>query len=414
MKNPDNWPSGWAFYLCCGFLYGAALLRSTLLYYNLTDTLPLCLALLAVWLALFLSQPALSRRWPSYFFVYLLLQTGIAFRLLFNPEPSDFFALLFAILSAQIMQRFSPRAGAGLIALFTPLTLVGILSNSPLPVAIASTVIYIGGNALLGSYALAERRAREGRAQLEATMQELEQANRALQSYSRQVELLSVARERSRLARELHDSVTQSIFSMTLTTQTAKLLLERSPEQVGESLGHLNELAQGALAEMQTLIFELNPSRMVAGGLAAALRRHLAERRLPESLSVALESQGCLALSPAEERGLFRIVQESLNNVVKHAAAAHAVVRLHLEPPAWIEVQDDGRGFDLEPARRSGGLGLTSMGERAAEIGWNFNIITAPGAGTCIRLEKDRKNAAGSAEAALLAQTEGRPESEQP
>jgi len=139
---------------------------------------------------------------------------------------------------------------------------------------------------------------------------------------------------------------------------------------------------------MRVLISELRPEKVAEGGLVAALRRHLADRHLPESLAVSLEVEGDQPLTSAEEQGLFRIVQEALNNIVKHAQASEAHIRLHLIEPLWLEIEDQGQGFDSERARDSGHVGLASMGERAAEIGWNLHIITAPGAGTRIRVEK--------------------------
>jgi signal transduction histidine kinase len=139
---------------------------------------------------------------------------------------------------------------------------------------------------------------------------------------------------------------------------------------------------------MRVLISELRPEKVTEGGLAAALRRHLADRHVPESLAVSLEVEGDQPLSSAEEQGLFRIAQEALNNIVKHAQASEACIRLHLIEPLWMEIEDQGQGFDLVQVRNSGRVGLTSMGERAAEIGWNLRIFTAPGAGTRIRVEK--------------------------
>jgi signal transduction histidine kinase len=388
MKNPFDWPSEWDYYLSFSFLFGAVVLRSILLYYQIPSVLLLTLLLLAIWLVLFLSLPAISRRWPNYIAVYLVVQSALTLVLLLNPEPADYFALLFIILSAQIMQHIQPRTGVFCIAAFTPLTFLPTLTYMSLPNTVTLTLVYMAGNALLASYAIAARRARAARAQNQVTLQELHEANRSLQLYSKQLEQLTVARERSRLARELHDSVTQSIFSMTLTAQSARLLLERDPDRIAGQLKRLSELAQSTLAEMQTLISELSPQKMIEDGLAPALRRHIAERRLPEDLSISLEVEGSSRLSPAEEQSLFRIVQESLNNIVKHAAASRVFVRLRLEPPFCLVVQDDGQGFDLSQAQHGGGVGLSSMRERAAEIGWGLQVITSPGAGTCIRLEK--------------------------
>ncbi len=388
MKRLPTWHSDWAHPLSISFLYGATVLRSILLAYAQPDILIPALVMLGAWLVLFFAEPAISKRGIGYFFIYLVIQSALIFVLMLNPEPSDFFAVLYAILSMQIMQHFKLRTGSMLIAVFIPLTYYTIARNIGIPSAAALTVIYTAVNALLASYTLTSSRALKMRVQNLATLQELQEANRQLEAYSKQMEQLTVARERGRLARELHDSVTQSIFSMTLTTQSALLLLDRDPSRVKEQLTRLNELAQSALAEMQTLISELNPQRITTGGLADALRRHVAERHLPEGLTVSLDVRGEESLPPAEEQGLFRIAQEALNNIVKHSGASHVDLQLHLAQPLWMEIQDDGQGFEVDQARQGRGVGLSSMRERAAEIGWDLHIVSTPGSGTRIHLEK--------------------------
>lgn len=254
--------------------------------------------------------------------------------------------------------------------------------------ATASSLVYMTAFALMASYTLASHRARAAIARNQAMLQELEEANRNLMAYSERMEQLTIARERSRLGRELHDSVTQSIFSLTLTSQSAMLLLERTPSRVGEQLSRMKELTEGALAEMQMLISKLSPSKITEGGLVVALRRHINETLLPDGQAVSLEVEGNLPLTPEEEQGLFRIIQESLNNIVKHAGASQATIRLHLTEPVWIVIEDNGRGFNLPQARNGDRVGLLSMGERAAEIGWNLQIFTSPGSGTNVHLDK--------------------------
>jgi signal transduction histidine kinase len=296
--------------------------------------------------------------------------------------------MLFPVLSMQIMHRLNPRPGAIWVALFSPLMLLPLVKIYGAANGITFALVYTAGDFLLASYALAIRRAQAARAHNQALGQELQKKNRQLQASSKRLEQLAVARERQRLARELHDSATQTIFSMTLTTQSALLLLDRDPTRVGAQLDRLNQLAQGALSEMHTLISELNPQKVAEGGLAAALRQHLTERQLPEDLSVSLEVEGAERLGSREEQGLFRIAQEALNNIVKHAHASQACIRLHLVEPFWMEIEDRGQGFDLRQARNGGRVGLASMSERAAEIGWDLRVITSPGAGTRIRVEK--------------------------
>ncbi len=385
--------SQWVFYLTVAFLFGTVLLRS-LLFYHDSLVLGQVLGLLMAWLVLFIGETIASRRGAGHFAAYLALQTLLISVFLWRPDfPGyDSFAMLFAILSMQVMQRLPLKSGGLWLGFFTLLMALPMVVNDGLYEGMALTLVYTAVCVFLSSYTLATQRAQAARARTQALAQELQETNRQLQAYSTRLEQLAATRERHRLARELHDSVTQTIFSMTLTTQSALLLLDRDPGRVGAQLDRLSDLAHSALSEMRVLISELRPETGTEGGLPAALRRHLAERRLPESLVVSLEIEGDQPLSPAEEQALFRITQEALNNIVKHAQASQAHIRLHLAEPFWMEIEDRGRGFDLQQARdrsRAGGrVGLASMGERAAEIGWSLQVVTSPGAGTRIRVEK--------------------------
>jgi len=391
MKRSASWSYQWIFYLTAGFLFGAVVLRSLLTYRD-SPVLGQLLGLLAVWLVLLIaSETVISRKWPRYFQLYLIPQIILICVLLFQPDlpEYDYFAILYAILGMQVMQRSSRRVGAIWLGLFFLLTALPLGMIEGLFQGLTLALVYTAVNVFVGFYTLATQRAQQARAQTQALTQEVQEANAQLQAYSTQLEQLAVTRERHRLARELHDSVTQTIFSMTLTTQSALLLLDRDPNQTRAQLDRLSQLSQSALAEMRVLISELRPEKVAEGGLVAALRRHLADHRVSESLAVTLEVEGDQLLSSAEEQGLFRIAQEALNNIVKHAQASQAHIRLHLvEPSWWMEIEDQGQGFDLERARDSGHVGLSSMGERAAEIGWNLRIVTTPGAGTCVRVEK--------------------------
>lgn len=387
MKLPTAWSSQWISSLTVACLFAAALLRSILAYRDAT-TIAIAIGLQMIWLILFAGETALSRRWQWYFPIYLVLQTFLVLTLLFMPHPADYFAVLFFILSMQIVHHFNNRSATIWIGAFTLLMSIPLANDYGIFKGIAFALIYTAGNALLASYALATRRAQQARTQNQELARQAQETNRRLRDYSTQRERLVAVRERQRLARELHDSVTQTIFSMTLTTQSALLLLERDPGRVGAQLARLNQLAQSALSEIRTLISQLRPAQIGEPGLEPKLRQHLAERHLPENLAVALEVEGTQALTPAEEQVIFRIVQEAVNNIVKHAQASHAWIRLHRAEPFWIEIEDDGCGFDQSQVQTSGRVGLASMRERAAEIGWSLRINTSPGAGTRVRVEK--------------------------
>ena len=374
----------WVFYLAASFYFGAVFLRAILVYQGSTELIWI-VGMLLVWLALFVSEPRITTRCPDYFLVYLTIQTLLVFLLL--NIPADFFAALLAILSMQIMLHLDTKIGMawiGLCALGMSVILANVYKSQTIALVLLNTV----GLIFYSAYSRAIRQAQDAHARNQALAQELEEANQKLQSYTTQLEQLAIARERNRLARDLHDSVTQTVFSMTLTTQSASLLLERDPNKVEAQLERLCQLAQSALAEMQLLITELRPSETVREGLAATLQKYLASERFAENLSVSLEGQRDQSLSPSEEQSLFHIVQEAVNNIVKHAQATNASIRLHLNEPQWIEIEDWGQGFDLQKAQQSGRVGLLSMCERAAEIGWDLHIKTSPGRGTCVRVEK--------------------------
>jgi len=200
---------------------------------------------------------------------------------------------------------------------------------------------------------------------------------------------LSTIEERKRLARELHDSVTQTLFSIGLTAEAAAELIEADPARAREQLGHLQELTRTAMLEMRSLIFELRPAELETEGLAAALRKHVDVLRRLHAQEIEVEVDGERRLPPDVEKGLLRIAQEALGNALRHSGAQHVSLRLAARDSlVALRVVDDGRGFDPEEAvARSRRLGLTSMRERAEALGGTLAIDSAPGEGTTIDVE---------------------------
>jgi len=195
----------------------------------------------------------------------------------------------------------------------------------------------------------------------------------------------AVLEERNRLARELHDSVTQQLFSMTLTSQAARAHLEKNPTRAAAQLERLQETATAALAEMRALIFQLRPPALQDQGLVAALQQHAGAVARREGFAIALSVSGDERLARGLEQPLYRIVQESLNNVAKHAGAQNVSVALEFTNEyVRVRVRDDGQGFDAAAPPSGAGrhLGVLSMRERAAEIGGTMELHSAPGSGT--------------------------------
>jgi signal transduction histidine kinase len=195
--------------------------------------------------------------------------------------------------------------------------------------------------------------------------------------------------ERQRLARELHDSVSQALYGIALGARTAHALLERDPAQVGEPLEYVVALAEAGLAEMRALILELLPEAIATDGLVAALEKQIAALRARHRIAVTatLGSEPEVPLETKE--ALYRIAQEALHNVVKHARARSVEVQLACGPEGLLlDVSDDGVGFDTGAAF-PGHLGLRTMRERATGVGGTLEIASAPG-GTRIRVHVPR------------------------
>jgi signal transduction histidine kinase len=191
--------------------------------------------------------------------------------------------------------------------------------------------------------------------------------------------------ERQRLARELHDSVSQALFGIALGASTARRRLDTDPARVGESLDYVLSLADAALTEMRALIFELRPEALERDGLVVALTRHAAATQARHEIAV----EAALCEEPdvplATKEALYRVAQEAMHNTVKHARATRISLALAHGPDGLtLEVRDDGIGFESTDSF-PGHLGLVSIRERVERLGGTVELESAPGLGTTIR-----------------------------
>jgi signal transduction histidine kinase len=193
---------------------------------------------------------------------------------------------------------------------------------------------------------------------------------------------LAAVEERQRLARELHDSVSQALYGIALGARTARTMLDRDPSKAQEPLDYVLQLAEVGLAEMRALIFELRPDALETDGLVAALERRLAATRARHGVELVSDLCAEPDASLDVKEALFRIAQEALNNTVKHASATRIELRLfQRDGLLTLELRDNGAGFD--PAGQfPSHLGLRSMRERAAQLGGTLEIESAPAQGT--------------------------------
>ncbi len=202
----------------------------------------------------------------------------------------------------------------------------------------------------------------------------------------KQAQQAAVMRERARLARELHDAVTQSLYSLTLFAEAASELIESGNlGAVKHNLRRIGETALQALKEMRLLVYELRPSALERDGLVGALRERLNAVEGRVNVRARLITEDLIELPAPVEEGLYRIAQEALNNILKHAAASSVALYLRANGNrVELEVIDDGTGFDLAQAEKAGGMGLKNIRERARKIGGSVEINTGPGQGTKI------------------------------
>lgn len=192
--------------------------------------------------------------------------------------------------------------------------------------------------------------------------------------------------ERQRLARELHDSVSQALYGIALGARTARQTLRHAPEQADQSLGYILSLAEAGLADMRALIFELRPQALAEEGLVVALHKQLAALRARHGLATEAELGSEPAGTLAVKQTLYRVAQEALQNVARHARASRVRLRLTASSTALeLEISDDGSGFDPR-AKFPGHLGLRSMRERVSEIGGVLGLASEPGKGTTVRV----------------------------
>jgi signal transduction histidine kinase len=251
----------------------------------------------------------------------------------------------------------------------------------------------VSRNGVIGAFYLTEK---EGGGEFDESDQEMIEMlaahaaiaieNARLHEQSRE---LSIAEERNRLSRELHDSVTQKLFGLVLSAEAAATLIERDPDQARAEVVGLRTLAQEALDELRSLVFELRPASIEAEGLATALRKHIDVLRRVHRREITLELSGNSGGLPELEREVLRIAQEALQNALRHAQAETIEVRLESgDGRLRLAISDDGVGFEpAAPALRSRRLGLTSMEERAQAIGGTLRIDSRLGAGTIVELE---------------------------
>jgi signal transduction histidine kinase len=200
---------------------------------------------------------------------------------------------------------------------------------------------------------------------------------------------LTIAEERSRLAHELHDAVSQKLFSLRLTAQAAAALVDRDPDRAKGELQQVAHLAAEAADELRAAVVELRPAALDEDGLVNTLRTQIKVLDRAHSARVTFDSCGIRALPATQEEALLRVAQEALHNALRHSGAAQVdVVLVRRGQGAVLSVTDNGRGFEPRAVRRAGRhLGLVSMRDRASGVGGRLSVESEPGKGTTVEME---------------------------
>ncbi|BFV56659.1 hypothetical protein KCMC57_up17630 [Kitasatospora sp. CMC57] len=201
---------------------------------------------------------------------------------------------------------------------------------------------------------------------------------------------LTLAGERARIAHDLHDAVSQKLFSLRLTAKAAATLVDRDPARARAELAEVARLAAEAADELRAVVIELRPAALDEDGLVATLASQAQVLDRAHTAEVRFSSDGVRTLPPGQEAAVLRVAQEALHNALRHSGAELVEITLTgtADRGARLRVHDDGRGFDPESVRRAGRhLGLVSMRDRAAAVGGTLSLESAPGQGTVVELE---------------------------
>jgi signal transduction histidine kinase len=209
---------------------------------------------------------------------------------------------------------------------------------------------------------------------------------REIRIFSEQAQELATLHERQRLARELHDSVSQALYGISLGAHTAREALENDPREAIAPLEYVIALSAAGLDEMRAVIFELRPESLATEGIIAALSKQVAVLRTRYKLTVNVQFGEEPSLPLDQKHALYRIAQEALHNIVKHARANTILLRLVRQSNELVlEVGDDGKGFD-STGPYPGHLGLRSIRERVAYLGGSYTMESTPAQGTLLHV----------------------------
>ena len=344
--------------------------------------------LLALFFLLMFVQPLLPPNRKVISTIYLLLQMLLMVALYFILPMVDYWAILLIPAIIYAMHVFRQEVGLLWVAIFTTVVSIIIVDRHGFGVAL----VYFAAYVFFASYAFLLEKTEKGQAESQQLLLELEISNQKLTALASNAEELATIKERNRLARELHDSVTQSLYSLTLLAAGWRRLAAKGElASVEDSFAEIEEVAQQALKEMRLLIYELRPPALDTEGFLGALHHRLNAVERRTGVEARLIAGEMVDLPSNVEEALYAIAIEALNNALKHAAAGSITVQFHADDKlVTLEVTDDGKGFDPEAKEQHWGMGLENIRQRTSQIGGSLDISAYPGDGTRLKVEVPR------------------------
>lgn len=353
---------------------------------------PQMLVVLLPFAFLLLAQKIISikAKWIS--IIYVLLQVSLVTTLYIVTPFADYWALLLFPASVFVMRRFNKLTGYLFILIFM-IDISVMISYAEKEAALEFIPIYIAGFLLISSISLVLQQTTEAKEEAEDLSQRLSQANKQLRQFSERTAQLAILEERTAIARDLHDSATQTLFSANLLLSSLEQNYKLENEDLRSDINKISKLTQTAMTQLRSLIKELKPSKKTPGNFYTQLNTFLRDLKNNHNFSVYFKNAKS-DLPIIYRKGLLLIIREALHNSMKHSGVSEAQLIIREDDDYWtIEVSDKGRGFDQSQETGLNGQGLDNIKNRCLQLGGENVIKSSPGEGTFIqvKLEKDEE-----------------------
>jgi len=378
---------GWPFYVISYAFWGVVTIRWSTEFQDVgLGSETTILAILVLYGALLGLGTLVTRRSALVAHSYFLVQLLLVIAVLTRYEEMDFFALLFVPLAGQAEHVFSRTPARIWVGVMLLGALIGEIDQFGFPEGLAFFGLYAAGIFFVAVFSETTIESQRNRQRAEISVAKLEEANTQLKRYVKQAENLAAAEERNRLARELHDSVAQTLYGIGLQAEAGRNKLQSANlDQAATTFSEIRDSAQESLTETRMLIHALRPVDLEQTGLSSAIQSRLNSVESRSGLEV-IASIGQTTRSTKDvELALFRIAQEALNNVIRHAGANKVEITLVEEPSkVMLMIGDDGIGIAADTTE---GFGITGMRERATAYNGTLTLEPNQPRGTLVTAE---------------------------